>query len=51
MKFHYYPETTLFILSYRAGGQGSIEVAPGVVLDFDGEGHPVASIWIMPAST
>ena len=42
MKFHYYPETdSLYIdLSERASAD-SREVAPGVVLDFDAEGHLV----------
>lgn len=42
MKFHYYPETdSLYIeLSERPGADSS-EVAPGVVLDFDGEGRLV----------
>ena len=42
MKFHYHPETdTLYI---DLSGQASVEsreVATGVVLDFDGEGHLV----------
>ena len=42
MKFHYYPETdSLYIdLSARVSVD-SREVAPGVVLDFDAEGHLV----------
>ena len=42
MKFHYYPETdSLYIdLSHRSSVD-SREVAPGVVLDFDNEGHVV----------
>ena len=42
MKFHYYPETdSLYIeLSERASAD-STEVAHGVVLDFDAEGHLV----------
>lgn len=42
MKFHYYPETdSLYIdLSERASVDFR-EVAPGVVLDFDVEGHLV----------
>ncbi len=42
MKFYYYPETdSLYIdLSARIGVD-SIEVTPGVVLDFDADGRPV----------
>lgn len=42
MKFHYYPETdSLYIdLSDRVSAD-SREVAPGVVLDFDADGHLV----------
>ena len=42
MKFHYYRDTdSLYIeLSDRVGAD-SQEVAPGVVLDFDAEGHVV----------
>ena len=42
MKFQYYPETdSLYIdLSAKASAD-SREVAPGVVLDFDTEGHVV----------
>jgi uncharacterized protein YuzE len=42
MKFYYYPETdSLYIdLSERTSAD-SREVAPGVVLDFDGEGNLV----------
>ena len=39
---HYYPVTdSLYIDLSERMGKDSIEVAPGVVLDFDGEGHPV----------
>ncbi len=42
MKLHYYEETdSLYIdLSERPGAE-SQEVAPGVVLDFDSDGHLV----------
>ncbi|MEW5946938.1 MAG: DUF2283 domain-containing protein [bacterium] len=42
MKFHYYPETdSLYIeLSDRASAD-TREVAPGVLLDFDADGHLV----------
>jgi uncharacterized protein YuzE len=42
MKFHYYPETdSLYIdLAARVSAE-SHEVAPGVILDFDTEGHLV----------
>jgi uncharacterized protein YuzE len=42
MKFHYYPDTdSLYLdLSNRASSD-SREVAPGVVLDFDANGHLV----------
>lgn len=42
MKFHYYPETdSLYIdLSEKVSAE-SREVTPGVVLDFDAEGHLV----------
>jgi uncharacterized protein YuzE len=42
MKLHYYPETdSLYIeLSERTSTE-SEEVAPGVVVDFDNEGHIV----------
>ena len=42
MKFHYYPETdSLYMdLAHKASAD-SREVAPGVVLDFDAEGHLV----------
>ena len=39
MKIHYYPETdSLYIDLSEKPGADSREVAPGVVLDFDGEG-------------
>lgn len=42
MKFHYYPETdTLYIDLSEKTSMDSQEVAPGVVLDFDAEGHLV----------
>ncbi len=42
MKFHYYPETdSLYIDLSEKPGADSREVAPGVVLDFDGEGRLV----------
>ena len=42
MKFHYYPETdSLYIDLSDQPGVESREVAAGVVLDFDGEGHLV----------
>lgn len=42
MKFHYYPETdSLYIDLSEKVGLDSREVAPGVVLDFDAEGHLV----------
>lgn len=42
MKFHYYPETdSLYIELSEAASVASKEVAPGVVLDFDAEGHLV----------
>ena len=42
VRLHYYPETdSLYIeLSEKASADAQ-EVAPGVVLDFDGEGHLV----------
>ena len=42
MKFHYYPETdSLYIDLSRKASVDSQEVAPGVVLDFDTDGHLV----------
>jgi len=42
MKFHYYPETdSLYIDLSEKMSVDSREVAPGVVLDFDAEGHLV----------
>ncbi|MGQ9627959.1 MAG: DUF2283 domain-containing protein [Anaerolineae bacterium] len=42
MKFHYYPETdSLYIDLSEKVSVDSQEVAPGVVLDFDAEGHLV----------
>ncbi len=42
MKVHYYPETdSLYIDLSQKIGVDSQEVAPGVVLDFDAEGHLV----------
>lgn len=42
MKFHYYPETdSLYIDLSARESVDSQEVAPGVVLDFDAEGHLV----------
>ena len=42
MKFHYYPETdSLYIDLSEKTSVDSREVAPGVVLDFDAEGHLV----------
>lgn len=42
MKFHYYPETdSLYIDLSEKTSVDSQEVAPGVVLDFDAEGHLV----------
>jgi uncharacterized protein YuzE len=42
MKFHYYPETdSLYIDLAEKASVESLEVAPGVVLDFDEEGHLV----------
>jgi uncharacterized protein YuzE len=40
--FHYYPETdSLYIELSSLDGANSREVAPGIVLDFDAEGHLV----------
>jgi uncharacterized protein YuzE len=42
MKFYYYPETdSLYIDLSERTSANSREVAPGVVLDFDGEGNLV----------
>jgi uncharacterized protein YuzE len=42
VKFHYYPETdSLYIDLSERTSVDSQEVAPGVVLDFDAEGHLV----------
>jgi len=42
MKFHYYQDTdSLYIELSDKVGADSQEVAPGVVLDFDAEGHVV----------
>lgn len=42
MKFHYYPETdSLYIDLSEKTSVDSREVAPGVMLDFDTEGHLV----------
>ena len=42
MKFHYYPETdSLYIDLSEKVSADSKEAAPGVVLDFDAEGHLV----------
>ncbi len=42
MRFHYYPETdSLYIDLSEKTSMESREVAPGVVLDFDAEGHLV----------
>jgi uncharacterized protein YuzE len=42
MKFHYYAETdSLYIDLSEKASADSREVAPGVVLDFDAEGHLV----------
>ncbi len=42
MKFHYYPETdSLYIDLSEKTSVDSQEVAPGIVLDFDSEGHLV----------
>lgn len=42
MKFHYYPETdSLYIELSEKPGVDSQEIKPGVVLDFDAEGHLV----------
>lgn len=42
MKFHYYAETdSLYIELSETSSVDSKEVAPGVVIDFDEQGHPV----------
>lgn len=42
MKFHYYPETdSLYIELLERPSVDSNEVAPGIILDFDEEGHLV----------
>ena len=42
MKFHYYPETdSLYIELSHKPSADSQEAAPGVVLDFDEQGHLV----------
>ena len=42
MKFHYYPETdSLYSDLSERTSVDSLEVAPGVVLDFDAKGHLV----------
>jgi uncharacterized protein YuzE len=42
MKFHYYPETdSLYISLVDKPSVDSQEVASGIVLDFDAEGHLV----------
>jgi uncharacterized protein YuzE len=42
VKFHYYPKTdSLYIDLAEKTSVDSQEVAPGVVLDFDAEGHLV----------
>lgn len=42
MKFHYYPDTdSLYIDLSAKTSVDSQEVAPGVVLDFDADGHLV----------
>lgn len=42
MKLHYYPETdSLYIELVDRPGAEAREVAPGVVLDLDAEGHLV----------
>lgn len=42
MKLHYYPETdSLYIDLSEKLSADSLEVAPGVVLDFDAEGNLV----------
>jgi len=42
LRFHYYPETdSLYIDLAERPGVDAREVAPGVVLDFDAQGHLV----------
>lgn len=42
MRLHYYPETdSLYIDLSEKSSTDSKEIAPGVVLDFDGEGNLV----------
>ena len=42
MKFNYYPETdTLYIDLAEKTSEDSLEVAPGVVVDFDAQGNIV----------
>lgn len=42
MKFHYYPDTdSLYIDLSEKASVDSQEVVPGVVLDFDADGHLV----------
>ena len=42
MRFHYYPDTdSLYIDLANRPSADSLEVAPGVVLDFDAEGYLV----------
>jgi len=42
MRFHYYPDTdSLYIDLSEKTSADSREVAPGVVLDFDAQGHLV----------
>ncbi|BCV20634.1 hypothetical protein hamaS1_07030 [Moorella sp. Hama-1] len=42
MKFHYYQDTdTLYIDLAEKESADSVEVAPGVILDFDAEGNLV----------
>lgn len=42
MKIHYYPETdSLYVELSEKTSVDSVEVAPGVVLDFDSNGHLV----------
>lgn len=42
MKFHYYPETdSLYIELNQHPGTETREVEPGLVIDFDANGHAV----------